>query len=322
MMKKHGIEDITSIIREAILDEAFLDDSAGAKLLLSSLEVSPIGNPSSGRIITPMQMPESINVTRVVNDWLLLCPDKTAITCDSDTKEVLTLLAGVVNSNMRACACAALCIKSIASDGSVEIKKPVEKIKLFKEVIHSVSERYYNLHCPSLEIMYSIIFKKSIKLKAEGVTDAILGGLIANSVKDFSENSIIEPASSLLILISALSKALRTDAPLAPINDLFYALLKDISEYEKIWDALERLAHRWMRVRLYMLGSMRGKFSLQELLGISNLANFESEDMQDLLKKKYTIHEGSLREHQMKSSSYSAKGEPFLRELKSVQVNR
>jgi hypothetical protein len=68
--KFSNVDDITSVVRNAVLNEPLREASGtliNAALVLSTLEISPIGQTSSGRAVEMMVLSESLNISDVVH---------------------------------------------------------------------------------------------------------------------------------------------------------------------------------------------------------------------------------------------------------------
>eukprot|EP01035_Chromulina_nebulosa_P020408 gene20408-26485_t len=93
--------EANSVLRSALLNEYILGDRiVNVALVVSSLQIKPLGKSTSGREIEALELPESLNPNKLIKLWIARNVYKDL---DNDTIKRFEFFATSINSNPRMC---------------------------------------------------------------------------------------------------------------------------------------------------------------------------------------------------------------------------
>eukprot|EP01041_Mallomonas_annulata_P004014 gene4014-7994_t len=232
-------------------------------LVVSSLDIAPLGITTSTRTIHFITLSNNLNVTRIVDDmWNFK-------NITSDERFTLCLLAATVNSVPRLVEYAKVAIQDVLT-----IRKS-ESATLTKDdirvVVESIIKRVkvgYRIRQPSDKLLKKIIFGEVVSLKNKGVRSGITHSIITNSVEpvDLDDHVIESVESSFMMLMSISYKS-----HLKELNNGFLAMMNAITEFRvnEVGFILEVISFEWMKCRIVVCNASKKDLSLASLLGLS-----------------------------------------------------
>ena len=254
---KYSVQS-SAILREALLNEKVEPFDFNAALCISSLELSSFGSSQFGRSITSLRIPSALSPLRIVREWW---------EAKKDEEGILLYVAACVNSLPRAVEIVA----TYLTEHSDRSKDQSFIRDLFAYLREELSDRYAWKTFPERNLLYSIIFAKSVPLD-DKVQRYVAHSILLNSVERCRcRVDEIVPISSLMVLAGINSKEIDIRRWTTKI-------------YEDTWEEIANMANdgiaegipfeyffaNWMRYR-WLIARAAGKgVTLAELLGIED----------------------------------------------------
>jgi hypothetical protein len=229
--KHYELNDVTSTLRNGMLDSSIFKpntkDVLHVGLVMTSLEITPIGRTLSNRSVVPLHLPQVLSPELIIEQWWSKKSSKFSPT-------VLNIAASVFASVPRVVQVAAFYLP---------------KSSTFEELIHKVctdvNTRYTGLVLPrDPNLLHALIFKEEVKL-SEDIMYFIKRSIFVNSLTSFEEETKIVPESNLVMLMAAARNSPRT-----VFGDLVSKMLTFGPLLDQAGDALEVLLYRWMNLRI------------------------------------------------------------------------
>eukprot|EP01041_Mallomonas_annulata_P001575 gene1575-3047_t len=219
-------------------------------LVVSSLEIAPLGKIDSGRIIKFINLPSNLDVARIEEDiWV------PHIFRSDDDRLKLRLVAAMINSIPRFIEYAKLVVNHIESIRKANKSEENFTRSDIREIIQQIIAKVFlgfSMNLPPNNLLAAIIFGDKVSLKDDYVLKGIRRSLIMNSVCaiDFPDPVIASvQTSSFLNILDA-------------ITDF---------ELDKVGYILEVIAFEWLKIRVKLSAvSNEGNKSLARILGINN----------------------------------------------------
>jgi len=237
--KHYELRDVTSTLRNGMLScpifKPSTKDRLHVGLVMTSLELTPIGRTLSNRDVLPLRLPQSLSPELIIQDWW---SKKTNF-----SPAVLNIAASVFASVPRVVQIAAFYLP---------------KVKTFEELVQKVctkvNTRYTGLVLPGdPSLMHAMVFKQQVAL-SEDIMYCIKRSIFVNSLTSFEDETKIVPESNLVMLMAAAS-----NSPGTVFGGLVSKMLTFGPLLEQAGDALEMLLYRWMNLRIAVLATSQQK---------------------------------------------------------------
>ena len=251
-----GDVQMTSVISAALLNEKLtFSPSDGephqpinAALLISSLQVSPIGESSSGRSIFPIVLAESLDPHAVLEKIWRPCLNNRSLS--KKEAGTLMLIAAMVNTLPRM-------VESVDTFFRTGNNRKVlidEKLvsDLFKHIKEDMASRYGRSKLGNENLIYAGVFHESVKLNESGMMEAIEKSFITNSLTGFDETS------TEIVPVLSIFRLLASDGVSQELTDTYSSLVDQIiaSTKNDVGRLLEVAGYHWLRFRLRLLSNM------------------------------------------------------------------
>ena len=252
---KYSVQS-SAILREALLNEKVEPFEFNTALCISSLEI--FGDTQFGRSIKSLCIPLALSTLRIVQEWWK---------AKKDEEFILLYVAACVNSLPRA-------VEIVATYLTKHCDRSKDQMfirDLFVYLREELSDRYAWKTFPERNLLYSIIFAKSVPLD-DAVQRFIAHSILFNSVETCRcRVEEIVPISSLTVLAGITSK--EKDIKRWTIN-IYEDTLEEIANMANDGIAegvpFESFFANWMRYR-WLIARAAGKgVTLAELLGIED----------------------------------------------------
>eukprot|EP01042_Synura_sphagnicola_P036363 gene36363-biopygen3449 len=259
--KFSDIEDITSVLRGALLDELIMvrppnstvqsveDSVLKVALALSSLETSPIGESLSARPVEPIILPAELDYKEVVSKiWAPSINTKRVANQEQKVSREelfrLELVAVTMNNIPR--------LVQFANEYFLNNECSDVNSTLVHNLLGDLNSRIAdNRPFPTSSVLRSIIFNTEIALSDPGLKKAIAYIMITNSVTVFDEKlSLSSLQTSIFMLNKAVSNT-KSEIAKSVHEGLTNILesLKNVSE-GNLGRILEVLVYNWLKIRL------------------------------------------------------------------------
>ena len=268
--------DLMSMVRDSVLSRP-ITGGINTALVVSSLEISPIGQTSSSRITLPLVLAASLPVREVVLTWWLQGnPDfwvsvhpldmyrlGVLASCDNNMPSLLETAAAFVAS----------CIDVLTDGHGPHIDGKFVQA-LWRDLDLTLVGRYSGEpSLPSAKMLHAIVFKEPIPVDKECMA-LIRNSVLTNSLRSFMPGSSIYPETCLLTLVKCAERDQRRDyklvggAVVKTMRDIEMVLLSQNPEGE----LLEILGVDWTLVRMYTAGfdKQSSTMSLESLFSFEN----------------------------------------------------
>ena len=251
-----GDVQMTSVISAALLNEKLtFSPSDGephqpinAALLISSLQVSPIGESSSGRSIFPIVLAESLDPHAVLEKIWRPCLNNRSLS--KKEAGTLMLIAAMVNTLPRMVESVDTFFRT-GNNRNVPIDEKLVS-DLFEHIKEDMSSRYGRSKLGNENLIYAGVFHESVKLNEPGMMEAIEKSFITNSLTGFDETSteIVPVLSIFRLLASDGVSQERTDTYSSLVDHIIASTKNDVGRL------LEVAGYHWLRFRLRLLSNM------------------------------------------------------------------
>ena len=260
-----GDVQMTSVISAALLNKKLTFKPSGgdphqpinAALLISSLQVSPVGKPPSSRDVEPIVLAESLDPHAILEKIWRPC-FKHRSSLSKKEAHTLLLIAAMVNTLPRMVESVDTFFRT-GNNSNVPIdEKLVSDLLIY--LMEKTNSRYSGFTLPSPGLLYASIFGQKVMLEEQGVMEAIQDSIFTNSLDSFSPTSVIQPVVSILMLCAAASHSkLETSNMLTKeLTDTYSSLVDQIiaSTKNDVGRLLEVAGYHWLRFRLRLLSNM------------------------------------------------------------------
>ena len=260
-----GDVQMTSVISAALLNEKLtFSPSDGephqpinAALLISSLQVSPVGKSPSSRNVEPIVLAESLDPHAILEKIWRPC-FKHRSSLSKKEAHTLLLIAAMVNTLPRMVESVDTFFRT-GNNSNVPIDEQLVS-DLLIYLMEKTNSRYSGFTLPSPGLLYASIFGQKVMLEEQGVMEAIQDSIFTNSLDSFSPTSVIQPVVSILMLCAAASHSkLETSNMLTKeLTDTYSSLVDQIiaSTKNDVGRLLEVAGYHWLRFRLRLLSNM------------------------------------------------------------------
>eukprot|EP01041_Mallomonas_annulata_P012561 gene12561-26452_t len=244
------------------------DSAINIGLVVSSLNIAPLGKTKSGRFIHTIPLSSDLDVFRIAEDvWV---PKNRS----SEDRFKLRLIASMVNTIPRLVEYAKTAVNKTESIRKMEVSDANLTRSDLRSIVEQILESArwaYSAHLTSYELLASIIFGDQVSLKSNEVLDAISASLITNSIDHIglTDSIIVSARTSFIVLMLAASTP--DDHTLDIMNNSFMEMLDAIIKFplNEVGAILEVVAFEWLVIRAYVSTiSNEGSISLAKLLGI------------------------------------------------------
>ena len=256
---------MTSVISAALLNKKLTFKPSGgephqpinAALLISSLQVSPVGKSPSSRDVEPIVLAESLDPHAILEKIWRPC-FKHRSSLSKKEADTLLLIAAMVNTLPRMVESVDTFFRT-GNNSNVPIdEKLVSDLLIY--LMEKTNSRYSGFTLPSPGLLYASIFGQKVMLEEQGVMEAIQDSIFTNSLDSFSPTSVIQPKVSILMLCAAASHSkLETSNMLTKeLTDTYSSLVDQIiaSTKNDAGRLLEVAGYHWLRFRLRLLSNM------------------------------------------------------------------
>ena len=251
-----GDVQMTSVISAALLNKKLtFSPSDGephqpinAALLISSLQVSPIGESSSGRSIFPIVLAESLDPHAVLEKIWRPCLNNRSLS--KKEAGTLMLIAAMVNTLPRMVESVDTFFRT-GNNRKVPIDEKLVS-DLFKHIKEDMSFRYGRSKLGNENLIYAGVFHESVKLNESGMMEAIEKSFITNSLTGFDETS------TEIVPVLSIFRLLASDGVSQELTDTYSSLVDQIiaSTKNDVGRLLEVAGYHWLRFRLRLLSNM------------------------------------------------------------------
>ena len=260
-----GDVQMTSVISAALLNKKLTFSPSGgqphqpinAALLISSLQVSPVGKSPSSRDVEPIVLAESLDPHTILEKIWHPC-FKHRSSLSKKEADTLLLIAAMVNTLPRMVESVDTFFRT-GNNSNVPIDEQLVS-DLLIYLMEKTNSRYSGFTLPSPGLLYASIFGQKVMLEEQGVMEAIQDSIFTNSLDSFSPTSVIQPKVSILMLCAAASHSkLETSNMLTKeLTDTYSSLVDQIiaSTKNDVGRLLEVAGYHWLRFRLRLLSNM------------------------------------------------------------------
>jgi len=328
----NGIEDITSVLRQALLEDRimirppFSTDPAVENsvlkiaLALSSLETNSIGESISNRPIVPIILPAALDSKEVVSK--IWAPSINSRRVANQEQELLReeqfqleLFASTINSIPR--------LVEYANTYFVdETYEEVNNVLVFELLNYLNNCIVSDPTFPTSSVLRAIIFNQEIPLSDPGLKLSISVSVVTNSVTVFNEEKNLTNLQTSILTLNKAASATTSEIGKSVHKGLTNILesLRSVNT-KNLGSILEILVYNWLKIRLDVAAATFAE-------GVSLATIFALEpDMILLPEEWYPLLEQPLKlGHLMKSfilsidSHFDQMGSRL--ELENIQVTR
>jgi hypothetical protein len=305
-IRKHFnyFDDITSTVRQALLNnEIWIKYDNEAKrlnvaLVISSLEISPIGQTSSNRIVRPIILPSKLNVNDIVKKIWKLKDDRFA------------LVAATLNELPRLVQFA---YDFISKKGNINFER--EDISALYDYVFFQTRGMYgtrDMQLPSRSLLLKLIYGERVDIVE--TTDAIICSVVTNSLGSFTDKSQISPEVSLTMLYLASEN----DLPLLHEGlRMIYDTVK--VNPNDIGHVMETAFLQWLKIRLSVVVAAESEnLTLKKLMGLQSL-DLIPPRFDDIFEEGYKLKR-NIKSIELQTSSRKNITK-FIDDLKAVQIS-
>jgi hypothetical protein len=272
--------DVTSAVRVALYDATIMPHLDNT-LVMSSLDIDPIGQTYSSRAVHGISLPEELEREEIVEEWFLktvldevehdAAAKKSVNAWGESNKDKLCVIASTLCTQPRSVELGNNILRELIPP-MIQKNVGIDEffVKNFFDLWGIAMGKRYTISLPEALTLYNVIYAKSIDLDAPTRLN-IAKSVYVNSLKEFTGKSKITPKASLLYLCSIAAREKKEDAS-ALNNHPTLALLADLFEGMQLLkrgDVLEHCLALWFCVRLLVLieKENNGIFTLWEYLG-------------------------------------------------------
>lgn len=318
-------DDICGCLRNGVLSELISVNGniISTALLISSLDISPLGITISGRDYLPLVLPAKLDVVSIVDSWWRRSNN------NETEYHTFLLTAAVINSLPR----------TVEFSAQFMIKwgdKPVDSsfVNAFYSFVVKRIKRCYSSQFPSLKLLHACVFQIPILIDNEVMAE-IRTSTITNSIRVFStEKTYIIPEMSLIMLEAAAE-----NGPMEANMEDIILLIREMTQniFKELADSagnssyqsgfiLETMVRDCLRLHLGLAVAQCEKSSsrqttLAELMGVKNsLLKYLDPYYENILRTPLNLRRQPDLVHVMHESSMRGNSMAFLQEFDSIVV--
>eukprot|EP01042_Synura_sphagnicola_P036897 gene36897-biopygen34312 len=264
MKRFDGIEDITSVLREALLNQCIMirppfstdpaveDSVLKVALAVSCQEASPTGGSVSNRPVMPIILPAALDYKEVVSKiWAPSIINKRGASqkqLSRDESFKLELVASTVNNIPR--------LAEYANTYFVNYGCENVNGTLISYLMGNVSLFIRGLgHFPSNLVLRGIIFDTEIPLSDPGLKEAIAYSIITNSLPVFDERASLNSLETNIFMLQKAASA-STSEIAKSVHKGLTNILESLQNVNKknLGNVREILVYNWLKIRLDVAG--------------------------------------------------------------------
>ena len=265
-------ENALLILKSAMLDVSYRgagNKAVNIALVISSLDIKPLGVTSSGRPIAPLDIDSFLNPEEIVSSWWL--PSLGVVDFSGTDKFRLGLIASTIGNMPRIVESVLPLLKDIVeiSGNRRDVIDAAAVQLIFKSVLSELISRYPDSRIDANDFAnYSLVFGEKVFVD-EKTMQLVSGSIFTNCLTSFGDKAKILPEACVAMLaLSSTSEALMD--PLYCYKLLYESVVESIASYSDKGECLERMLTCIMQCRLAAAhGAKRNTLLLSDLLAIS-----------------------------------------------------
>ena len=258
-------EDHHSYLRQALLDDWLFanNQNVHCNLVMSSLDISPLGKTSSRRAIVGIPLPTKLDPKSIMEDWIL--PLFPPVQSDKD-RAILMKLVHLVADLPRAAECLVKAMKYVFQGKPITFDNWEDYKGLTTKLMSLLKTQYGTIDTPSSDVMKAVLWRQPL-VWDKRVSSAVVDSFIVNAPSSFSSEEV-----KFVPEISALSlyRLKDIDHPIVrPLIKEAQAIIDkdpEIKNMRKQGDCMENLMNGIVSARLACSDST---FSIRNLLQYS-----------------------------------------------------
>ena len=277
------------------------------------MSLSAVGKTLSGRPVNAIDIPSTLNTTRIVKEWWR---------CTQEDERIMLYVAACVHSLPRAVEI----VQDYLMRNSDRQKDSNFIVDLFDDLKKTLAWRYEWHTFPDNHILFSILYAKEIELDSK-VQHLIACSVLLNSIEtSLAEDETIVPISSLTVLAGCKIKQHRPlqNDTIKIYTDLIQEVVKSTEVKSMEGIPLESFVAEWMRYRWNVATICRKRIRLGEFLGIraDRIRDLSEDAIQNLLNTVITTSRPDLSDFEYLKVNSNHDPTGHLREVDSIEVSK